>query len=44
MRDPENLSDKDYLRLKEVLARCPELKATRRHVGSLACMIRNLSG
>lgn len=44
MRDPENLSDKDRLRLKEILARCPELEATRRHVGSFACMIRNLTG
>lgn len=44
MRDPENLSDKDCVRLKEILARCPELEATRRHVGGFACMIRNLSG
>jgi transposase len=44
MRDPENLSDKECLRLKEILARCPELEATRRHVGSFACMVRNLSG
>ncbi|EWM12066.1 transposase [Kutzneria sp. 744] len=44
MRDPDNLPDKDCLRLKEILARCPELEATRRHVGSFACMIRNLSG
>jgi len=28
MRDPENLSDKDCVRLKEILTRCPELEAT----------------
>lgn len=44
MRDPDNLPDKDCARLKEILTRCPELEATRRHVGAFACMIRNLSG
>lgn len=44
MRDPENLTDKECLRLKEILARCPELEATRRHVGGFACVIRNLGG
>jgi hypothetical protein len=38
------LYPKDGLRLKEILARCPELEATRRHVGSFACMIRDLNG
>jgi transposase len=44
MRDPQHLSDKESLRLREVLARCPELDATRRHVGAFAAMIRNLGG
>lgn len=44
MRDPNNLFDKECKRLKEILTRCPELEATRRHVGAFACMIRNLSG
>ncbi|MGH3858971.1 transposase, partial [Actinokineospora sp.] len=44
MRDPENLSDKDSVRLKEILARCPELDATRRHVDAFASMIRDLTG
>jgi transposase len=44
MRDPQNLSDKECSRLKEVLARCPELEAARRHVGAFAAMIRDLRG
>jgi transposase len=44
MRDPQNLSDTECLRLKEILARCPELEATRRHVGGFASMIRDLAG
>jgi hypothetical protein len=30
MRDPDNLSDKENVRLREILARCPELETTRR--------------
>lgn len=44
MRNPENLDDKDEQRLKAILARCPELEATRRHVGAFAHMIRDLRG
>jgi transposase len=44
MRDPDNLTDEDEQRLKAVLARCPELEATRRHVGAFARMIRDLRG
>ena len=44
MRDPDNLTDEDEQRLKAVLARCPELEATRRHVGAFAHMIRDLRG
>ncbi|MGH2670472.1 MAG: hypothetical protein ACRDH5_15390, partial [bacterium] len=34
----------DSVRLKEILARCPELDTTRRHVDSFASMIRDLTG
>jgi transposase len=44
MRDPDNLKDKDEQRLKAVLTRCPELEASRRHVGAFARMIRDLRG
>lgn len=44
MRNPDNLNNEDEQRLKAVLARCPELEATRRHVGAFARMIRDLSG
>lgn len=44
MRDPDNLTDEDKQRLKAVLTRCPELDATRRHVGAFARMIRDLTG
>lgn len=44
MRDPDNLTNEDDQRLKAVLARCPELEATRRHVGAFAHMIRDLRG
>lgn len=44
MRDPDNLRDDDGVRLKQILARCPELDATRRHVGAFAAMIRDLRG
>jgi hypothetical protein len=44
MRDPANLDGEDGLRLTSILARCPELDATRRHVGAFAHMIRDLRG
>lgn len=44
MRDPQNLSDTECPRLQEILARCPELEATRRHVGGFASMIGDLGG
>jgi transposase len=44
MRNPDNLDDHDEQQLKAILARCPELEATRRHVGSFAHMIRDLRG
>jgi transposase len=44
MRDPENMGEEDEQRLRAVLARCPELDATRRHVGAFARMIRDLGG
>jgi transposase len=44
MRNPENLDDQDEQRLAAILARCPELEATRRHVGAFAHMIRDLRG
>jgi len=44
MRNPENLKPEDEQRLNVILARCPELAATRRHVGAFAAMIRDLRG
>lgn len=44
MRNPENLKPEDEQRLNVILARCPELAATRRHVGAFAAMIRDLHG
>jgi len=44
MRDPDNLTDEDEQQLKAIMSRCPELEATRRHVGAFAHMIRDLSG
>lgn len=44
MSDPEHLSDGAAVQLKGILARCPELEATRHHVGSFANMIQNLGG
>jgi transposase len=44
MRNPENLPAEDEQRLKAILTRCPELAATRRHVGVFATMIRDLHG
>ncbi|MFE3173104.1 transposase [Amycolatopsis sp. NPDC059090] len=44
MRNPENLKDEDEQRLDAILARCPELAATRCHVRGFATMIRDLRG
>jgi hypothetical protein len=44
MTDPEHLKADDAVQLKEILARCPELEATRGHVGRFANMIQNLRG
>lgn len=44
MRDPDSLPDDDRQRLKAILARCPARAAARRHVGAIACMIRELRG
>ncbi len=44
MSDPEHLSTSAAVQLKGILARCPELEATRHHVGSFANMIQNLGG
>jgi transposase len=44
MTDPDNLSEGNSMRLKEVLARCPELNATAGHVSGFAVMMRELRG
>lgn len=44
MSDPEHLSEGTAVQLKDILARCPELEATRHHVGSFANMIQILGG
>lgn len=44
MTNPDNLTVRVQVRMKEVLARCPKLEATRRHVASFAAMMRDLSG
>jgi transposase len=44
MTDPDNLSDGNTVRVKEILARCPELEATRQHVNGFAAMMRELRG
>ncbi|MFE3205841.1 ISL3 family transposase [Embleya sp. NPDC059237] len=44
MSDPDNLTSGSAVALKDILARCPELAAARRHVGTFASMIRNLGG
>ncbi|MGF6889638.1 transposase, partial [Nocardia sp. GAS34] len=44
MRDPDTLARDDAQRLAGILAGCPELEATRRHVGAFAVMMRDLSG
>jgi transposase len=44
MTHPDHLSDDDQLRLTAILDRCPQLRATRAHVGAFAVMIRDLRG
>ena len=44
MSDPDNLTSGSALALKNILARCPELAAARKHVGTFANMIGNLGG
>lgn len=44
MRDPDTLAGDDSKQLNQILARCPELAATRRHVGAFAIMTRDLRG
>ena len=44
MTNPEHLSAGDQVRLKQVLARCPQLEATAGHVASFAAMISQRTG
>jgi transposase len=44
MSDPDHLASGSAVTLKEILARCPELEAVRRHAGTFANMIQNLGG
>lgn len=44
MSDPDHLTAGAAVQLKNILARCPELQATRHHVGSFANMLQNLDG
>jgi transposase len=44
MTNPDNLSDGDTVRLKEILSRCPELDATAGHVRDFDTMMRELCG
>lgn len=44
MTDPDNLAEGNSVRLKEILARCPELNAAAGHVNGFATMMRDLSG
>lgn len=43
MRDPASLKESESLRLKQILARCPELDAARAHVGTFANVIQRLA-
>ncbi|MCY0932589.1 ISL3 family transposase [Streptomyces sp. H27-H1] len=43
-RHPDNLTSSQQLRLKHLLARCPELAELRRHIGDFARMMKNLDG
>jgi len=44
MTKPDDLHAEDMLRLKEILARCPELDATAGYVREFATMMRDLRG
>lgn len=44
MTNPEHLSAGDQVRLTQVLARCPQLAATARHVASFAAMMSQRTG
>ncbi|MFD8249604.1 MULTISPECIES: hypothetical protein [Nocardia] len=44
MRDPETLTGDDNEQLNQILARCPELATTRRHIGAFAVMMRDRRG
>jgi transposase len=44
MTNSANLTAGDQVRLKAIIARCPELAATRRHVAGFASMRRELRG
>lgn len=44
MSDPDHLASGSAVTLKEILTRCPELEATRKHVGTFANMVQNLGG
>ncbi len=44
MRDPDTLASDDAQQLAGILACCPELEATCRHVGAFAVMKRDLRG
>lgn len=44
MTNPERLSPGDQVRLKQILARCPELEATTGHVACFAAMMGQLTG
>jgi transposase len=44
MRDPDTLPTDETQQLAGILACCPELEATRRHVGAFAVMMRDLRG
>jgi transposase len=44
MTNPANLSAGDQVRLKEILARCPELEATAGHVNTFAVMMCQRTG
>jgi hypothetical protein len=44
MTNPEHLAAGDQVRLKQILARCPELEATAGHVTSFAAMMCQRTG
>jgi transposase len=44
MSDPDRLDPDDHVRLKELLARCPDLEAAAGHVHDFAAMMTNRHG